>query len=161
MNFDHAFDLVFGHEGGYVNDPQDPGGETKFGISKRAYPHLDIKNLTKDDAKRIFYKDFWGPAGCDALPDILKFHVFDFAVNSGPAQAVKILQIILKTDVIDGTIGPKTLAAIGNYDLRELGIRYNLDRLEFMTNLKNFPVHGRGWSRRIRKNILLLLKERK
>ena len=70
MTFDEAFLRLIGHEGGYVADSRDPGGETKFGISRRSYPGEDIKgNLTLARAKTIYARDFWGPAGCDAVPD--------------------------------------------------------------------------------------------
>ena len=83
MNFDAAFLKLLGHEGGYVNHKADPGGETNFGISKRSYPGEDIKGMTVERAKFIYHRDYWGPAGCDAVPDGLRFDLFDMAVNSG------------------------------------------------------------------------------
>ncbi len=88
-NFDRAFDFVVGSEGGYVDDPDDPGGETKYGISKRAYPHLDIKSLTLDQAKGIYLSDYWNKSGCNNLPYPLDFCVFDTAVNLGVGRAAK------------------------------------------------------------------------
>lgn len=73
MNFDEAFERTLGHEDGYVDDPRDPGGETKWGISKRSYPHLDIKNLTQDQAKGIYRTDFWNRINADRLPDGVAF----------------------------------------------------------------------------------------
>jgi hypothetical protein len=81
--FPYSMKFVFKWEGGYVNDPDDPGGETKYGISKRAYPDIDIKNLTKAQAKSIYHQDYWIPAGCDKLPWPLCLVVFDTAVNMG------------------------------------------------------------------------------
>ena len=81
MNFDAAFKRLIGHEGGYVNHPSDPGGATNFGISKRSYPGEDIAGMTLERAKTIYKRDFWGPAACDALPDAVRFDVFDMAVN--------------------------------------------------------------------------------
>ena len=60
--FDEIIEVVLEHEGGYVNDPHDAGGETNFGIAKRWYPDVDIKNLTKEQAKKIYHQDYWSPA---------------------------------------------------------------------------------------------------
>lgn len=90
-NFDKSFEIVVNSEGGYVNDPDDPGGETKYGISKRAYPKVDIKNLTLDSAKDIYLRDYWVPAGCDNLDYPLDTAVFSCAVNCGVSRARKIL----------------------------------------------------------------------
>lgn len=95
-SFDSAFSFVIGSEGEYSNDPDDPGGETKYGISKRAYPHLDIKNLTLDDAKSIYWQDYWDKADCDNLPNPLDICVFDTAVNQGVGRAKLLLA---KSDV--------------------------------------------------------------
>ena len=92
MDFNAAFDRLIGHEGGYVNHPSDPGGETKYGISRRSYPGEDIAGLTLERAKLIYARDFWGPAGCDVVPDAAKFELFDMAVNSGVKAAVRNLQ---------------------------------------------------------------------
>ena len=105
MTFDEAFDILIGHEGGYVNHPNDPGGETRFGISKRAYPLLDIKVLTLDQAKAIYRRDYWIPAGCDRVPEALRFDVLDMAVNSGVKVAIQTLQRALGVRD-DGLIGP-------------------------------------------------------
>lgn len=82
-NFTRSLQFTSKWEGGYVNHPNDPGGETKYGISKRAYPHLDIKNLTREDANALYYKDYWLAAGCDTLPAPLCLVAFDSAVNHG------------------------------------------------------------------------------
>ncbi len=80
--------FVFKWEGGYVNDPGDPGGETKYGISKRAYPNLDIYNLTKEQAVQIYLRDYWNKVGCDQydLQPELSISIFDAAVNCGVAR---------------------------------------------------------------------------
>ena len=69
MNFEEIIDHVIDHEGGYVNDPKDLGGETKYGISKRWYPEINIKDLTIDDAKNIYYEDYWVPSRAQDLPE--------------------------------------------------------------------------------------------
>ena len=148
MNFDEAFRIVIGHEGGYVNDPRDPGGETNFGISKRTYPKEDIKGMTLERAKHIYKRDYWDKCRCDELPEIIRYSLFDCAVNSGVPQAIQFLQRTVKTKD-DGIIGPKTLAAARiQTDARLLGV-FNGLRLHFMTNLRTWPTFGRGWARRV------------
>lgn len=153
MRFDQAFHKVIGHEGGYVNDPKDPGGETKYGISKRSYPDEDIKNLTLDRAKAIYRADYWNKCRCDELPADARMSVFDAAVNSGVAQATKWLQRAVGTTA-DGKIGPKTLAAANALDGKVVAMRVNGLRLEAMTGMKNWKDHGKGWARRIAKNLV-------
>lgn len=80
-SFDRAFELTVGVEGGYVNDSHDPGGETKYGIAKMYHPNVDIKNLTLDQAKEIYLKEYWIPAGCDNQPFPMDICLFDSAVN--------------------------------------------------------------------------------
>lgn len=87
-NFEKAIEFVLKWEGGYVNNPHDPGGETNWGISKRSYPHLDIKGLTKEQAIAIYKKDYWEKCGCDKLDYPLDIIVFDTAVNCGPLIAL-------------------------------------------------------------------------
>lgn len=152
MNFDLAFEKLIGHEGGYVNDARDPGGKTKFGISKRAYPGEDIQNLTLDRAKQLYRRDYWDAVQADNMPDAIRFDLFDAAVNSGVRQAVKWLQTAAKADP-DGIIGPKTLLAVRMADPQLLAKRFNGLRLRFMTDLKTWPTFGRGWARRIADNL--------
>lgn len=89
--WDKAIAFVLSQEGGYVNDPKDPGGETNFGISKRSYPNLDIANLTIDDAKNIYQRDYWNTMGCNELSYPLDMIVFDTAVNMGIGGATNFL----------------------------------------------------------------------
>ena len=105
---DKAMKWVIMAEGGYVNNRHDPGGETKYGISKRAYPDTDIKNLTEQGAIAIYEKDYWHVRGIDLLPYPLDCAVFDMGVNSGQPVAVKILQCLIDT-TSDGVIGQITL----------------------------------------------------
>lgn len=146
--FDQCFDKLISHEGGYVNDPRDPGGETKFGISKRAYPQVDIKNLTLDAAKAIYKRDYWDRAQCDKLPPQLAYLLFDAAVNSGIGQAIRFLQRAVNL-ADDGVIGPMTLAAVGRVDAEAISARFLGQRLEFMTKLTTWDAFGKGWARRI------------
>lgn len=152
MDFDHAFEKLIGHEGGYVNNWRDPGGETMYGISKRSYPGEDIKGMTLDRAKLIYRRDFWGPAGCDAVPDAAKFDLFDMAVNSGVKAAVKCLQrAVGETD--DGLLGPRTLQAAQSIPGARLVARFNGHRLQLMTDLPTWPAFGKGWARRVALNL--------
>src|SRR5271166_7021852 len=106
------FTLV--REGGYSNDPDDPGGETNFGISKRYHPDVDIKNLTVEGAQQIYWTDYWLKASCDKLPPDVAFVLFDYAVLPGIGSASKALQNLVKVKA-DGEIGPATLAAVPDY----------------------------------------------
>ena len=115
-NFENAFKTVLKIEGGYVNDPDDRGGETKYGISKRSYPTLDIKNLTEENAKNIYYEDFWIINKCNAINNFwLAEKLFSLSINLGCHKAGQILQRALrsvgKNLKEDGIIGPKTLEA--------------------------------------------------
>lgn len=98
-------------EGGYVNDPSDRGGETKYGISKRQYPELDIKNLTKEQAVEIYYLDYWQAYHCDKISPAFALFLFDAVVNHRPKTAVKFLQQTVNVTV-DGIIGNQTITAL-------------------------------------------------
>lgn len=156
MDFDQAFERLRGHEGGYVNDPRDPGGETKFGISRRAYPGEDIAGMTIERAKTIYLRDYWGPAGCDAVPDALKFDLFDTAVNSGVRAAVKLLQKAagMPPSGQDGILGPHTLQVVQSMPATKLLARFNGARLQLLAELPTWPAYGRGWARRVASNLL-------
>lgn len=153
MTFDEAFVRLIGHEGGYVNDARDPGGETKYGISQRAYPGEDIRNMTLERAKDIYRRDYWWAAGCDAVPDAVKFDLFDMAVNSGVKTAIKNLQRAVGVEP-DGVIGNVTMQAIGAMNPVRFVARFNGHRLQFMSSLSTWPAFGRGWCRRIAANLM-------
>jgi lysozyme family protein len=130
MTFDQAVEIILSKEGGYVNDPKDSGGETNMGISKRSYPSVDIKNLTKDQAKRIYYKDFWQKIKADELPPKVRLNVFDFAVNAGIGTAIKTLQNAAGVNA-DGIIGSQTIKAAQKVSARN----YAVARLRYYTGL--------------------------
>ncbi|WZL88300.1 glycosyl hydrolase 108 family protein [Salinimicrobium sp. 3283s] len=130
-NFKKAFVELIGIEGGYVNDPTDRGGETKYGISKRSYPHLDIRNLTLQQAEEIYYRDFWKVNGLDNIVKYeLALELFDTGVNMGVGVAPRFLQEALNlmnrnqrdfADLkVDGKIGPVSIAAYKKVDDRIL-----------------------------------------
>lgn len=152
MHFDIACDRLLGHEGGYVNHPDDPGGETNWGISKRSYPNVDIKALTRDGAKAIYKRDFWNVVDGDTLHDGVAYQTFDFAVNSGIGTAVRALQRALGV-ADDGHWGPASIAAAIRVSESDQIMRLNAERLEFMTRLKNWPSFSRGWALRIVANL--------
>lgn len=147
--FDDAVAVILAHEGGYVDHPSDPGGETNFGISKRAYPDVDIKALTRDGAAAIYRRDYWARCRCDEMPYGVALCVFDAAVNSGRSRAAKWLQSALGTVDVDGKIGPKTLAAVAAADERTLVEGMIDERLRFLRGLSTWQTFGRGWTRRV------------
>lgn len=148
--WEKAVSFVLEQEGGYVNDPHDKGGETKYGISKTAYPNEDIKNLTIDRAKQIYRRDYWNRCKCDNLPDALSVAVFDFAVNSGVNRAVRILQASLRIK-IDGIIGNQTIGAVNRIPPKDILYEYMDRRLQYLMSLKSFARYGKGWSARVRR----------
>ena len=143
---------ILGHEGGYSDDPDDPGGKTRWGISQRAYPYLDIANLPVEYAAEIYRRDYLKPLQWDRYHDGVAYQLLDFGVNSGPKTAIKRLQreIGVKDD---GVVGPVTIARIGALSESDLIMVLIANRIEFMTDLKNWPEHGRGWMRRMAKNL--------
>ena len=135
----YAIARVLEKEGGYVNDPLDKGGETKYGITKRWYPELDIKNLTIDDAAKIYHKEYWRKNQCHRLPKSIALILFDCAVNIGGLFARKALQESLNLTQ-DGVIGPKTLGRAITEDCTvagctALGIRFTGIRCRHYANL--------------------------
>lgn len=147
-DYDQCFEKVVGVEGGYVNDPSDPGGETKYGISKRQYPNEDIKSLTIDRAKEIYRADYWNVCKCDSLPWPLRLYVFDCAVNQGcdlkaDFAAQKMLQQSLNL-VQDGIVGNQTIAAANKSGAFEESKFMAIRALRY-AETKNFSKYGQGW----------------
>jgi lysozyme family protein len=147
-----AFDLCFantlGHEGGYTNNPSDPGGETNWGISKRAYPNVDIANLTQDQAKAIYKSDYWDKISGDTLHPALACITFDAAVNNGVGSASRWLQTAVGATP-DGSIGPATRAAIQKADPVAAMNSVHAQRIMFMAGLDTWGTFGKGWSARL------------
>ena len=139
---------VLAAEGGLVNNPQDPGGVTKFGISQRSYPALDIRALSLDDAKTIYQRDYWDKIQGEALPAGLDLLLLDHAVNAGPARAVRLLQHLVGVPE-DGLMGPVTLAGVASADPQDLIARFSVLRLDFYRDLPTWRHFGAGWSRRV------------
>lgn len=140
-NFQHAIDFTLSWETGfgktpYSNDPRDPGGETKWGISKRAFPELDIKNLTKDEAIKIYRTEYWNAIDGDNLPKYIDVAAFDIVVNQGIGTAKKVLSKLknyAKYIAPDGKLGALFLI---------------IESLDIYDDLRTFNTFGRGWVRR-------------
>lgn len=153
MTFDEAFEKTIGHEGGLSDDPQDRGGLTKYGISQRAYPSIDIKALTLDDAKLIYRRSYWDACQCGQLPAWIAGQVFDAAVNSGVKQASLWLQRAVGTQP-DGIIGAQTIACARRADPGTAVARFNAHRLQAMTDMEGWAHFSKGWARRIASNLM-------
>ena len=147
-NFEACMAEVFKHEGGYVNDPHDPGGETNLGISKRSYPKEDIRNMTRARAAQIYRRDFWDKLRCDELPDGLDLVAFDAAVNSGPSRGAKWLQQALGVTA-DGKVGLATIGAAKNTYAPAAVMRAIGFRRAFLKSLPTWERYKNGWNKRL------------
>lgn len=156
-NFEKCLEIILHHEGGYVNHPKDPGGETNLGVTKRVYEEWggtkDMKDLTVEDVAPIYKKNYWDRIKGDDLPSGLDLCIFDFAVNAGPGRAAKMIQKMIGVTV-DGGIGPNTLRAIGLYEeemggVAEVIVEYQKQRQAYYESLSTFDTFGRGWTRRV------------
>ena len=150
--FDEIIEKVLHHEGGYVNAPKDLGGETKYGITKRFYPDVDIKNLTIEQAKEIYKKDYWDRNKVESLPQNLWHIYFDMCVNMGKRTAVKVLQRAAvnkgKNIEVDGGLGPMTIGALKGVELdrvRAFRVKYYVDLITARPEQEKFYL---GWFRR-------------
>lgn len=152
MNFEQALEIVLKHEGGYVNHPSDPGGETNFGITQRVARMNgytgDMRAIPMSVVRDIYRKDFWSAVRADELPEPLRLPVFDAAVNSGPPRAIRWLQTSVGATA-DGAFGPRTMAAVKAHDARQVALRLCAARLDFLAGLSHFNSFGRGWVRRV------------
>lgn len=155
-NFEAALARVLAHEGGYVDHPDDPGGATNLGITRatlaawrgRPVDKAEVRALTRAEAAAIYRARYWDAVAGDALAAGLDLAVFDFAVNSGPVRAAKLLQGLIGVEA-DGVIGPRTLAALAGRPAAPLIRALCARRLAFLRALPGFAVFGRGWSRRV------------
>ena len=157
MEFEEAFKKLMVHEGGYSNNPADPGGETMYGITKRV-ARLNgyagpMQDLPIERAKEIAKKEYWDAVFADYLPTELKFDVFDAAYNSGPPKAIEWLQKALFVDV-DGVIGSATKMALKGYKPAAIVARFNGHRLDAMNNMNAWNTFGKGWSQRVADNLI-------
>ena len=164
-NFEQSLALMLKHEGGFVNNPKDPGGMTNLGVTKRTYEdwlghEVDeeiMRNLRPMDVIWLYKKLYWDKIKADSLPAGLDYCLFDCAVNSGPSQAVKFLQVALNLTA-DGIVGPLTIAAAEQRDTAELIEQFCEERLHFMQSLSTWATFGKGWQRRVEEVKDLALK---
>lgn len=146
--FDKAIDFVLSHEGGYSNDPNDPGGETRWGISKRSHPELDIANLTREQAVLLYKTDYWDKCRCGEMPFPIALLVMDSSVNQGPDAAIRMLQASLDVNV-DGKLGPVTIGAIQRAAISRLLCEFVAERAFRYAINPNVRRYGRGWFARL------------
>ena len=168
-NFDECLQIILHHEGGYVNHPEDPGGMTNLGVTKRVYEDWvgyavsehTMQNLTEEDVAPIYKKNYWDRMKGDDLPEGLNLCVFDFGVNAGTGRAAKYLQTMIGT-VVDGGIGPMTLRTLDEHvsliGLQETIVKYQENRQRYYEKLKTFKTFGRGWTRRVNETTQSALK---
>jgi lysozyme family protein len=153
-NFQECLDLVLKSEGGWVNNPADPGGETNLGVTKRVWEEYvghavkTMKNLTKDDVAPMYELKYWRPCYCEVLPRGLDFVVFSMGVNAGPGRSVKLLQQSIGC-VPDGVIGPRTRELISASNSANLIAKFSETRREYYRSLKTFLIFGKGWLARV------------
>jgi len=147
-NFQRAIPILLEEEGGLADDPNDPGGLTKYGISQRSYPGVDIRALTPEAATAIYARDWWPACGADRLPWPLCLFVFDHAVNAGRVSAIKCLQRAAHVGA-DGKLGPLSLGAVQAANLRLLCRQFNVERCRYYMSLDGFEHHGLGWIGRV------------
>jgi lysozyme family protein len=156
-NFGLAFHALLKHEGGFVNHPKDPGGMTNLGVTKRAWEdyvghpvdEAQMRALTPETVETFYRERYWDVIGADSLPGGVDYCVFDCTVNSGPRQAVRLLQRAARIKD-DGILGPNTLNAVRSMDPCLLISRYTAARLDFLQKLPAFTTFGKGWVRRVR-----------
>jgi lysozyme family protein len=156
-NFALALGEVLQTEGGYSDDPRDPGGATSHGITQHEYDHWraehgesprDVRQIDPNEIEAIYRSDYWNPIRGDDLPSGVDYCAFDFAVNSSPLRAARFLQRAAGA-VPDGVIGPMTLAAVGRADPQRLIEAMCDARLDYLQALPTWPHFGRGWASRV------------
>lgn len=158
-NFAKSFALVLKSEGGYVNNPHDPGGATNFGITQRVYDayrvskgwgKAPVRMIGADEVEAIYRAQYWDACKCDALPPGVDYAVYDYAVNSGCVRAAKGLQRAIPTEPVDGHIGLSTIAAAKTASPGAVVLRLCAGRLGFLQALTTWKYFGKGWANRMR-----------
>jgi lysozyme family protein len=152
-NYQNCLDLVIKSEGGWVNNPADPGGETNLGVTKRVWeeyvghPVQTLKNLTKADIAPLYEQKYWRPTYGEVLPRGLDFLCFSMGVNAGPGRSVKLLQSSIGC-IPDGNIGPNTMAKIRESNVATLINQFSESRRGYYRSL-NKPQFEHGWLNRV------------
>lgn len=155
-NFEQCLALVLKHEGGYVNNPKDPGGRTNLGVTQKvweewvghAVDEAAMRALTPQDVAPLYKKNYWDKIKGDSLPAGVDYACFDLAVNSGVGRAAKLLQQAVGVSA-DGAIGPATLDAVASQNPRDVATEVCDLRLKFLQSLPTFATFGKGWTRRV------------
>ena len=156
-DFPRALTTVLVYEGGYSNDPVDPGGATMKGVTQATYnswlarngrPSAPVRNITSQDVANIYKLDYWGRTDCDEMPAGVDLCLFDASVNSGVGSAVSWAQAVCSITV-DGDFGPKTKAAILAMDPDDFIHGFNSRRLATLKRLPTWGHFGKGWTARI------------
>ena len=158
-NFPKSLEALLKHEGGYVNNPADPGGMTNLGVTAAVWAlwvghsvnEKQMRALTINDVAPLYKRKYWDACNADELVSGIDYAVFDFAVNSGVGRATKNLQTCVGL-LPDGGLGPVTLATVRQYKgdaLKTLIEQYCNSRLQFLKTLKTWPVFGKGWEKRV------------
>lgn len=168
--FHKVFDRVIGHEGGFQKMHNDRGnwtsgivgqGElkgTKFGLSAMTYPTTNIEALTVDEAKMIYFYDWWRQLNMDRFHQSMQYQFFDAAINHGAHNATKMIQRAVSVND-DGIIGPMTLAEVNKMDINDLLMIFIAERIKFFTQVATFDKYGKGWMNRMAKNLELAAED--
>jgi lysozyme family protein len=159
-NFDECLRLVLGAEGGYVDDPDDAGGPTKFGItlatlqdwrrhkgSEKPVTAKDVQELGRDEACEIYRSNYWNPLRCSDMPRGVDLLVFDFGVNAGARRSAEVLQKVVGVEQ-DGSVGPITIHAIGAMSPIKIIHEFSARKLELYATFAGFAKFGKGWTNR-------------
>jgi len=155
-NWQKSFELMLKSEGGYVNNPADPGGRTNLGVTQATWENwvgrpsdeAEMRSLTADKVEPLYKKKFWDAVRGDELPVGLDYLVFDFGVNAGPGRAIKVMQSAVGVTP-DGGFGPLTLAAVQAIDPVELIEKFSQAKEDFYRSLGTFATFGKGWLNRV------------
>jgi len=155
-NFKECLNLVLKSEGGFVNNPNDPGGMTNLGVTKRVWEEYTghevdekaMRGLTPEKVAPMYEQKYWRPCYGEVLPRGLDFVVFSMGVNAGPGRSVKLLQSSLGC-VPDGIIGPRTRGLISDSNCATLIAKFSESRRDYYRALKTFPIFGKGWLTRV------------
>ena len=155
-NYEFSLAQVLKSEGGYVNNPKDPGGETNMGVTKAAWSTWlkrtilpgEMAQLTHADIIPFYKALYWDKSYCNQLPTGIDYMVFDASVNMGVGQSIRLLQRSLGC-VSDGVIGPNTMKAINDADVKTLIDKFSAQKEMFYKSLATFATFGKGWLRRV------------
>ena len=155
-NWQKSLNLVLQSEGGYSDDPKDPGGRTNLGVTQsvweswvgRASNEKEMRNLSIEDVTPLYKRKYWDACSCDLLPNGLDYLVFDFAVNAGVGRSLKTLQSCVDA-TMDGQIGKNTLGAVSTFPVEVVIFKFSDEKVRFYKSLPTFSEFGKGWLNRV------------